>query len=224
MIQQNIQRCKLGIENREKSRLNRSRIFGIVRELMLQIGKCLVVQKRIKAIDDIFYLKIDEVEQLSDCAMDLKTIISERKRQYEIFSHLPPYSRLIFADHEFDKNHDIINTYVQKKEELKLQGTPCSSGKVSGEALVITSATQSYDVKNKILVTRSTDPGWVFMLAKSKGVISERGSLLSHTAIISRELKIPSIVGVHDATKTIKNGDRITIDGENGIITIEDKK
>ena len=65
-----------------------------------------------------------------------------------------------------------------------------------------------------------TDPGWVFLIANAKGVISEKGSILSHTAIISRELKIPSIVGVEDATTIIKTGDYIKMDAKKGIIKI----
>ena len=65
-----------------------------------------------------------------------------------------------------------------------------------------------------------TDPGWVFLLATAKGVIAEKGSLLSHTAIISREIKIPSIVGVDDATNIIKTGDYIRMDADKGKIEI----
>ena len=65
-----------------------------------------------------------------------------------------------------------------------------------------------------------TDPGWVFLIATAKGVISEKGSILSHTAIISRELKIPSIVGVEDVTKIIKTGDYIKMDAHTGKIEI----
>ena len=65
-----------------------------------------------------------------------------------------------------------------------------------------------------------TDPGWVFLLAIAKGVISEKGSILSHTAIISREIKIPSIVGVEDATTIIKTGDYIKMDANTGKIEI----
>jgi pyruvate,water dikinase len=220
----NIKRCERGIRNREKSRLNRARIFGMVREMMLHVGSELHKAHKIGAVEDIFYLTIDEVKALPKGEENLKTIIAERKKQYKLFEHLPAYSRLIFADHEFDKNHDSVNSFVQEQDSRKLHGTPCSNGRVSGEALIIESAKIEYDTKDKILVTRSTDPGWVFMLARSKGVISERGSLLSHTAIISRELNIPSVVGVRDATKIIKNGDHITLDGEKGTITIEDKK
>ena len=65
-----------------------------------------------------------------------------------------------------------------------------------------------------------TDPGWVFLLANAKGVISEKGSILSHTAIISREINIPSIVGVEKATEIIKTGDYIEMDAYKGTIKI----
>ena len=65
-----------------------------------------------------------------------------------------------------------------------------------------------------------TDPGWVFLLASAKGVISEKGSLLSHTAIISRELGIPSVVGVKDLMLTVKDGDYIRMNGDTGKIDI----
>ena len=65
-----------------------------------------------------------------------------------------------------------------------------------------------------------TDPGWVFLLATAKGIISEKGSLLSHTAIISRELKIPSIVGVNDLLKIVKNQDIIRMNATTGKIEI----
>ena len=68
-----------------------------------------------------------------------------------------------------------------------------------------------------------TDPGWVFLLATAKGIISEKGSLLSHTAIISRELGIPSIVGVANLLNTVKSGDIIEMDGTTGNITIINK-
>ena len=69
-----------------------------------------------------------------------------------------------------------------------------------------------------------TDPGWVFLLASAKGIITEKGSLLSHTAIIARELRIPSIVAVENATELLKNGDIIEMDGSTGDIHILSRK
>lgn len=65
-----------------------------------------------------------------------------------------------------------------------------------------------------------TDPGWVFLLASAKGVISEKGSLLSHTAIISREIGIPSIVGIKDLMLNIRTGDTIRMNGDTGKVEI----
>ena len=215
-------RCASGIRNREISRLNRSRIFGMVREIMLHIGRLLAEQKAIVEQKDIFYLTIKEIEKFIKQEFDLQSIIKIRKQEYEIFAQLPNYSKLIFAEQEFDKLPKKLNAHQQKLDAKdELHGTPCSNGTVSGEVLIIESPTKQYDTARKILVTRSTDPGWVFMLSTAKGIISERGSLLSHTAIISRELKIPSVVGVENATKLLKTGDKITLNGKTGKITIE---
>lgn len=211
-------RAMQGIKNREISRLNRSRIYGMVRSMFLGISKNFVKEKRIRKKEDIFYLTIDEVFNYKK--YDLKRIVNTRKKEYKMFYALPGYSRLIFTNKEFDKNHKRINKIVKEIEKNILEGIPTSNGKVSGEALVIEDINKNYDVKDKILITKMTDPGWVFLLINSKGVIAEKGSILSHTAIISREIKIPSIVGVEDATNVIKTGDYIEMDAYTGRIKI----
>ena len=211
-------RAMQGIKNREISRLNRSRIYGMVRSMFLGISKNLVKEKRLRKKEDIFYLTIDEVFNYKK--YDLKRIVNTRKKEYKMFYALPSYSRLIFTNKEFDKNHKRINKIVKEIEKNILEGIPTSNGKVSGEALVIEDINQKYDVKDKILITKMTDPGWVFLLINSKGVIAEKGSILSHTAIISREIKIPSIVGVENATNVIKTGDYIEMDAYTGRIKI----
>ena len=211
-------RAMFGIKNREISRLNRSRIYGMVREMFRQIGSNLERDNLIDKKEDIFYLNIDEVFNYKN--FNLKELISNRKKDYKIYKLLPSYSRLIFSKTEFDKHHKSINSNKIIIDKDKLEGIPTSNGIVEGEALVIDNILDNYDVKDKILVTKMTDPGWVFLIATAKGVISEKGSILSHTAIISRELKIPSIVGVEDATKIIKTGDYIKMDAYTGKIEI----
>ena len=65
-----------------------------------------------------------------------------------------------------------------------------------------------------------TDPGWVFLLVTAKGVISEKGSLLSHTAIISRELKKPAVVGIEGLLDNIRSGDEIELDANSGTVRV----
>ena len=211
-------RAMQGIKNREISRLNRSRIYGMVRSMFLGISKNLVKEKRLRKKEDIFYLTIDEVFNYKK--YDLKKLVSTRKKDYKMYYALPSYSRLIFTNKEFDKRHKKINKIVKEVEKDILEGIPTSNGKVSGEALVIEDINKAYDVKDKILITKMTDPGWVFLLISAKGVIAEKGSILSHTAIISREIKIPSIVGVEDATTIIKTGDYIQMNAHTGKIKI----
>ena len=186
--------------------------------MFLQIGNELVKKKLLNNYKDVFYLTIDELFNYND--YELKEIVRERKSDYSIYNELPNYSRLIFMDKEFDKHHKRVNNVKKEISKNKLIGTPSSSGIVKGYAIVVDDIKKIKSVKDKILITKMTDPGWVFLLATCKGVISEKGSLLSHTAIISRELKVPSIVGVDDVTNIIKNNDYIKMNANTGEIEI----
>jgi len=99
-----------------------------------------------------------------------------------------------------------------------LRGIGCSEGIVEGEVLIVETIQDLPNLQNKILITKMTDPGWIYALMQAKGVIAEQGSLLSHTAIISRELGIPSIVNVPHVTKVLQTGEKIEMDGTTGII------
>ncbi len=217
-------RCAAGIAGRERSRLNRSRVYGMVRSIFTSLGKSYADNGLLEKPDDIFFLSVDEAFKLADTPKDMRADVEERKSAYDVFKKLPPYTRLIFEDKEFDKSIADVKSYRRIKETDTLSGVPCSAGVIEGEALVIRNIGDVRDVKDKILVTVMTDPGWVFLLASAKGVVSEKGSLLSHTAIISRELKKPAIVGVQDLTDTIRTGDVIRMDGGTGRIDIIRRK
>ena len=214
-----------GINNREISRLNRSRLYGMARTIFTSIAKNFKNEGSINEVSDIFYLTIEEIFSFIDGKqIDLKEIISSRKHDYESYEKLPIYSRLIFANHEFDKKHKNINAVQITPNRASIVGVPCSNGVAIGEVIIINNPNEVVDVKDKILVTKMTDPGWVFLLTMAKGIIAEKGSLLSHTAIISRELKIPSVVGVDNITNILKTGDYVKIDGNTGIVEKMEKE
>ncbi len=215
-----VKRAVLGIKNREISRLNRSRIFGMVRGIFLRLAENFVRNGLIETVRDIFFLTVDETFDLVKKPADMRAVVNERKREYEMYAELPAYSRLIFSGSEFNKSHVTINSVPQHTSADTLRGTPCSVGKADGEALVVTDVSQIGDVTGKILVTRMTDPGWVFLLSGAAGIIAQKGSLLSHTAIVSREIGIPSVVGVENVTEIIRNGDHVIMEGGSGIIKI----
>ncbi len=192
----------------------------MVREAVLRLGDIYVKENYIDDRRDVFYLTLDELRSLAKIPCDMRETVEARKNKYSMYALLPAYSRIVFSDKAFDKNHRNINmnsVYCGKDEML---GVPCSNGVVEGEACVVTDVKNVSSVKDKILITKMTDPGWVFLLAEAKGVVSEKGSLLSHTAIISRELGIPAVVGIDNLMSTVKSGDIVRIDGANGVVKI----
>lgn len=211
-------RAAIGIRNREKSRLNRSRLYGMMRAMMLEVGGNLAAAGQIARPNDVFYLTYDEVEHLVKNHGNMQDTIDSRIDLYHRFEKLPAYSRLVFADKVFDKIPKQIGGMEMTSDTDILEGTACSGGTAEGEVLIIENPTGKTDTTGKILVTKMTDPGWVFLIAGAAGIIAEKGSLLSHTAIISRELGKPAIVGVDNATRLLRNGDFVKIDGDTGRI------
>lgn len=214
-----------GIRNREISRLNRSRIYGMVRMIFLTIGENFYNSNFIEEKEDIFYLKTVEVFGfINGNSFDLKEIIKTRRNQYIMFGKLPNNSRLIFMNKVFDKMHTNINSEIMFESGNNITGIPCSNGIVIGEVIVVDDPKKIKNFKDKILITKMTDPGWVFLITLSKGIVAEKGSLLSHTAIISRELNIPSIVGVKNITSILETGDIIKMNGNTGEIHIKKRR
>jgi pyruvate,water dikinase len=205
-------RARLGIENREISRLNRSRIYGMVRRIFMKIGEVLYKEGYIDQQLDIFYLELNELEN-SDYN-EFRQKIEERKAEYEIYKKLPSHSRLVF------RGEQLIDEKIAKNWTGEFMGVGTSTGDITAEAIVLDSPNGKANVKGKIIITKTTDPGWVFLLTMAGGIVAEKGSLLSHTSIISRELKIPAVVGVESATSVIKTGDIINIDGALGRVKI----
>ena len=208
-----------GIMNREISRLNRTRIYGMVRSMFLKAGEIFALDGSIENKRDIFYLTKNEI--FYGNSSDFKEIIKKRKSEYDGFKKLPTFSRIIFCNEEFDKKTVSLKGVSSPSHSGDtLFGSPCSQGKATAQAVVVRDANNPPDVSGKIIVAKMTDPGWVFLLSNARGIISEKGSLLSHTAIISRELKIPAVVGVKNASEIIKDGDILELDGNSGTIKI----
>lgn len=209
-----------GISQREMTRINRTKTFGMARENFIQIAENLVNSKVLNNKEDIFYIEYDELEKyINSKSINLKQLAEKRKYEYTENKKIPDYSRLVFDGKIFNKRiySNVVTNY---KGSNVLTGTPVSSGITTGECLIINDIKNIGNVKNKILVTKTTDPGWAFLIKDAAGLIAERGSILSHTAIISRELGVPAVVNVKNITDILKNGEKIKLDANKGEVEI----
>lgn len=110
-------------------------------------------------------------------------------------------------------------TNSSKKQRLLLKGTGASMGRVEGCVVVINDLKEFSKMKTgRILVAPMTSPSWLMVMHKATAVITDEGGILSHAAILCREFGIPAIVGTQEATKLLKDGDRILVDGGRGLI------
>lgn len=218
----------IALRARESVRLCRTKAFGITRKMFNEIGKKFVEKKIIETQKDIFYLRIDEIESCLEgmlCHKELKTIIEKRKMNIEGFKKKgelptrfatkdPIVSYAIEHEVDFDTSDENFNGDITGK---KFTGTPCCIGKIEGVASVVSDPGQ---FKEGILVTYRTDPGWVSIFPSAQAIIIERGSPLTHAAIVARELSIPTIIQIPNITKKIKSGMKLRVDGHSGVVEV----
>lgn len=218
-----LRRTRNAVKNRENMRFARARAYGVVKEMFFSIAKIMVDEGIISERKDIYYLSVEEVKfwclktDNNTSHFNYKEIISERKIMYDRYLNTVLPDRIMYQGNIipiptiFDYNTN---------EETLLKGIAVSAGIVKAKAMVIDKPNLLKRIDKQILITKMTDPGWIFLMAQASGIISEKGSLLSHTAIVGRELGIPTIVGVSNATRIIKNGALIEMDGEKGEVKI----
>ncbi len=171
---------------------------------------------------DIFYLTKEEIFSFIEgtaVTQNIKALAALRKKEFENYKDKNPSERFATRGAVYYGN-DLYNISRVEKADENLKGIGCCPGIVRGKVKIILDAADADCLNGNILVTSSTDPGWVTLFAGAAGIITERGSVLSHSAIVSREMGKPCIVGVSGLLKTLKTGDEIQMDGSTGIITI----
>lgn len=214
------------VSARENLRYERTRAFGIVRELFTNLGKRFHKDGIILAERDIFYLTKGEIFSYiegTSVTRNIRELIALRQKEFEIFAKLAPPSERFATYGAPYHNNDFFRMDKIENIEGGLKGIGCSPGIVRGKVRVVLNAKELSSLQGDILVTSSTDPGWVMLFPSASGIIVERGSLLSHSAIVSREMGKPCIVGVTGLLKMLKTGDEIEMDGSTGVINIFSK-
>lgn len=216
-----LNQARYTVKNRENLRFERTRLFGRIRELFLRIGFILTSMNVIENKRDIFYLEVDEILYYIDgksTTNNLKELIQIRKSQYSKYKEEHPDERFysygaVNIGNSFKRENNIKNT---KKASVELKGIGASPGVVTGKVRIIKDPANAKLEQGEILVAEYTDPGWIMLFPAASGILVERGSLLSHSAIVSRELGIPAVVGITGLINSLKTGDEVELDGTTG--------
>lgn len=208
------------VSNRENLRYQRTRGFGMVRNMFSALGDKLFEQNHLTSSTDIFYLTLEEIKSLENQSFseEFRLKIEARKQEFKAYSkQKPPQERFFTYGNNFTDEYIYSLEKIEAAEE-NLSGIGCCPGIVRGKVRIVNDPNDIDSLNGDILVTSSTDPGWVTLFPTASAIIVERGSLLSHSAIVSREMGIPCIVSVTGLLRTLKTGDEILMDGSTGKI------
>lgn len=189
--------------------------YFVYKQALLKEAEQLVQANVLREKEDIFDLTFEELHEVVRTNKLDYQIISKRKDEYKLYEKLTP-PRVITSDGE-------IITGKYKRENLPAEaivGLPVSSGVIEGRARVILNMEDANLEDGDILVTAFTDPSWTPLFVSIKGLVTEVGGLMTHGAVIAREYGLPAVVGVENATKLIKDGQRIRVHGTEGYIEI----
>ncbi|TKI35669.1 phosphoenolpyruvate synthase [Bacillus mycoides] len=189
--------------------------YFIYKQAILKEAEQLVQNKVIDEVEDIYYLTFEELHEVVLTNKLDYELIHKQKNDYKLYEKLTP-PRVMTSDGE-------IITGKYKRENLPAEaivGLPVSSGVIEGRARVILNMEDANLEDGDILVTAFTDPGWTPLFVSIKGLVTEVGGLMTHGAVIAREYGLPAVVGVENATKRIKDGQRIRVHGTEGYIEV----
>jgi rifampicin phosphotransferase len=211
------------IRLRERARMQQALLYTRLRYVVLRIGEELASRRLLESRDDVFFLEAREVLALSaaagPAAATRETVRQRREQCARWATQQPPDSFALGRGEQWCPDARVAPAAARGLDGESLRGTSACGGLVEGNAAVVLDVTEADRLcAGDILVTRQTDPGWATVFFLIKGLVIERGGMLSHGAIIAREYGIPAVVGVPEATRRIRPGDRVRVDGDHGVI------
>jgi phosphohistidine swiveling domain-containing protein len=205
------------------------RLFYHVRRVILEYGRRLAQAGALDAVSDVFYLMPDELQNGRDVSMN--QLVQERKKEMEHYRHVtpPPMLGTMPAFEMTDGGSmvramfkgELIPANTSNTEMNKVKGLPGSAGRARGTARVIHSLAEAGKLQpGDVLVTVATEPPWTPLFATASAVVTDSGGVLSHSAVVAREYRIPAVVGAGNATTTFKDGQLIEVDGDAGTVRV----
>jgi pyruvate,water dikinase len=222
-----LRNARARVRDRENLRFERTRLFGRVRAIFVELGRKLHALELLEQPRDIFYLEVNETLGFIDgtaSGTDLKGLVALRKAEFERYRQMAaPADRFETRGLVLQGNSFQAGNPPQEQTGDRRQGLGCCPGVVRGPVRVITDPRNAALDTGDILVAERTDPGWIMLFPSAAGLLVERGSLLSHSAIVAREMGIPAIVSIDGVTRWLKDGDWVELDGSKGVVTKIDR-
>jgi pyruvate,water dikinase len=209
---------------RENLRFERTRVFGRVRRIVLALGETLVRRGALDDARDVFHLTIDELlgfVEGTSASRDLRGLADVRRAESARYAAaLAPPNR--FATHDLPIAPLAAARAGTANDQTVRRGTPCCPGVVRGRVRVVRDPRETLR-SGEILVAERTDPSWVVLFPAASAILVERGSQLSHAAIVSREMGIPSVVAIRGLTSWLRDGDVVELDGATGVVRLVER-
>jgi pyruvate,water dikinase len=189
--------------------------LSAMRDQLRLVGTELVANETVAKTEDVFFLDFDETER-AIAGESMTAVVTSRRAAYAVELGRRRIPRVLLSD---GTEPEAVAGLVERPDGA-LAGSPASPGTVTGTARVVLEPTGAHLEPGEILVAPSTDPGWTPLFLTAGGLVMEMGGSNSHGAVVAREYGIPAVVGLADATHKIVTGQRITVDGASGLVSL----
>jgi rifampicin phosphotransferase len=211
----NIDRVRTFIGYREYPKYGMVSRYFVYKQALLEEAERLVQAGVLGEKEDIFYLTFEELHDVARTHQVDDQLIGQRKDAFKSYQTLTP-PRVFTSDGEV-----VAGSYRRVDAPAgALVGLPVSAGTVEGRARVILDMGEADLEAGDILVTAFTDPSWTPVFVTIAGLVTEVGGHMTHGAVIAREYGLPAVVGVEHATRLIRDGQRIRVNGSEGYVEI----
>jgi pyruvate,water dikinase len=233
-------RTRALVSNRENLRFERTRVFGLARRLLLELGRRLAGLGLLDQPEDVVFLEVEEVLGVVEgngSGADLRGLVVVRRAAWQRQRQQRPLPRrmetrglpalataalLAAPELPAETGEGMADPAASSAQDW--QGTGCAPGLVRARVSLVGDPRRWLDTPRQrgsdrpILVAASTDPGWVLLFPHAAGLLVERGSVLSHVAIVARELGLPMVTDLGGITACLAEGDWVEMDGRSGAV------
>ncbi len=206
------------VRDRENLRFERTRVFGLIRRLFLALGAHLTRLGALKSERDVFYLTREEIFGWfggTAASNRLEQVVEQRRAEFAAYAAEPaPPDRFQTVG-----SPALTRFLPEAPAEGELRGQGCCPGRVRAPVRIVRDPAHPGELRGHIMVAERTDPGWALLFPVVEGLLVQRGSLLSHSAIVARELGIPCVVGIPGLLERLQDGQVVEMDGTSGLVT-----